>query len=948
MNANRGVDMVQKLPVAQQHSRFQRLSYWVVVVLIGMTAALRWHSTDFSVPYFGGDTIYPLDPAMNFSWLFSMWDTAQFGQPSLFPVIPIFLGGFEALHALGLNLGQSQHVYEWLAAFVGAVVVGRIAVELAPFKTWHPLLMLLGAIAYLWLPDAVYLPLGWWTTVGVPLAVLGAIRSIRARDLRVPLLWGLIGAFANLCLLNDAPNFEMQAVLILWVLLFVGVALVIGIQEPTKVLLRLAVFAVVSIGALLPVIIGTTWQIAAAYGASVAITAAKVGPGGTYGDYGNSTFPNVLTLLSYYPQEWQNAVTRFLAFVPALLSAIAFRRAKNNPWIAGITAATVFCIVITIGPNAPIAPIYQWFMTHVPGALAFRTVGKIHLFVAMGYAILAPIGAIYSAMWFYERITSSKRSTFCDSVFSEGIPWKALGRRLTSANARLKIKVLSLASRFPMEGAVVMTSAIAFIAILAVLGKPIWTGETYLHPVSPLTQARNVPQFYYQVGEYLRKHAGRTLVFPEQGYTQEVLASGVYFGPSLSSYALPRTTVFSPLGSYGQPATAELKSIYASMQRTIDSVPVILTGPYGLNDPSINVTPGDVLEHHDTLYRWLPRGRSKRHELTLIFSKLPSTAYEMRVLTIQVSGTGMNGAAIVCDGKRLGIENNLVPSNILAYSIPLRRAGEPFRLSFIYRQPTDRFSPRARPSLAIIGTTLTPTFRKSFITKLLNDGIQYIFFDGAAQDPRTPRFGLAVLHNAYLTPIMADSRGRTLIRVDGTAHEAYLVARGLKSGLRSPTYGDGSMSVSFYSPAASDLVLKQNYSPLWRYRAIRNGGAVVSLTAVPGKGGSETIIRIARSGQYRIDGFFLPQAFLIAQYVLFVVIGLALAALATIECRRRSHVLSVYFFQGFWSAVVAAIIVYSLGIVAVATDLFGLAGLLLVCGIVLRLPAIIRSAEAGS
>jgi hypothetical protein len=804
---------------------------WAVIpyMPLAITAFLRWLPTNFNVAYFGSDTIYPLDPTMNAQWLFSAWDPAQFGQASFYPALIPYLSLFLAFHEMGFGLGASQHIYEWLVAFAGAVTTGHLAGELAPYANRRRSIILFAGLVYLLAPSEVYLPQGWWATVGVPLAILCLIRALRAPNLRGAALWGVGGGLANLLLLNDVPNFEMQLVLSVWIVGFGGTAIAFCRRSRGKTLAQLGAFAATSVGAMAPLIIELSWSLAPTYASSMAMTSVRIGVNGAYGDLGHTTPISVLTLMSYYPLGWQSPLIRALSAVLPMLAFVGAARQRRDAMILGLAAATFLCITITVGPNEPVGPVYRWFMLHVPGSLAFRTVGKVHLFIAVGYAVLASIGV-------FEVV-----------------------RCIAGA-------VPALSSRFRADLAIPALS----VLMIGVVGKPILDGQPYRTPVAAATQPRIVPSIYSKAGAYLSSRTGRTLIYPDAGYTQERFPNGTYFGPSLTSYAFPRTVVYSRAGTYGAPASHECTIMYDSIDTAIERKPFDLLNA---QNASIRVSslPSSDIYRYASMYRIVPRVRRGRiYRVTLRVRDRKMVPEGDRLLLLRVGGAHVGDVRVIFDGRPIGLIARPDSAKLEALRIPNvlgKTSGHVVSLEFLVRKSDDALDPA---NLSIWQMGIGGLVPRSLLRMMLKDGIQYVFVDGASDNPKAALLVATLEGDPWLETILSDSDGRRLLRIRGSAHAATVFRGTAEESSAEPVYRYGRMSLAFTAPKATALVLAQNYSPLWRYWVSVDGGKRSGAAARPENGGSQTAVRLPSGSRFVVDGLYLPQAFLVLQYTLFL------------------------------------------------------------------------------
>ncbi len=763
-------------------------------------------------------------------WLFSMWDPAQLGQPSLFPPLIPYFGFFGLARLAGLNLGISQHLYAWLAAFFGALVVAALSRESAPRPQWRSTAWLLGGCVYLLAPSAIFLPPGWWAAIGIPLMILAAKRAITARSLSATARWGILGACGNLLLLNNFPNYELQAVLLAWVVVSTTV-MMLGLRRAAVqgMLARTILYWSVAVGLLAPLLAAMVWMLLPSYFASVRITSALVGAGKTYGDYGHTTVGAVVTLMSYYPYAWQDGAVRMLSVALPLCAFFGAVRYWRNAWIRGVAAATVLAIAITIGPNPPIAPLYQWFMGHIPGALAFRTVGEVHLFVAIGYAMLAPVGVL-------ELVRLTGRYVFRGTWF----------RRY----ARYGIALL-------------------FIGLLAFVGKPLLDGQPFRTPVSPSTQPRVIPPIYRRVGEYLSSHAGGTLIYPDQGYTEEPLENGMYFGPSLTTFAFPRNVLYSGTGAYGSPAPPEVRSLYSLINDAILAPPALLIGGNEPPTAVVDAAQGDKVLREGAIFRVIPAvGRT--HDAVVIHSHLPrGLRPKHENLIVQLGGSSVADARISVAGRVVGT----VPKPGRELTVPFRIPSLPrsrrllVKIAFNVVNGDPRAVDGAYISILRIG--FVRRIPKALMVNLRRRGVQYLFIDGASDDPRVPLFDLAIAGDRSVSTIMGDSHGRRLLLIRGASYAAYtLRSRGLVPVIARPQFQFGRMRIAFDASDPRALVLKQNYSPLWHY-SVSVDGVPPRATSAYEWNGWGTLVILPPGHNYVVRGFFAPQFLLDLQYVIF-------------------------------------------------------------------------------
>lgn len=802
----------------------------MATVGLGVVAAARWFPTNPNLPYFGNDTIYPLSPRMDAGLLFSMWDPAQLGQPSLYPALIPYLGFFAAARSVGLNLGISQHLYEWLAAFLGALAAAALSSASVPRPKWRSAAWLLGGCVYLLVPSAVYLPTGWWATVAIPLMIWAAKRAIAAKSLSIAARWGVLGACGSLLLLNDIPNYQLQIVLLIWVVVCTTVMIsTVGRAAAQELLTRTIFYWSAAVGLLAPLLASIVWMLLPSYSASVRITSALVGADRTYGDYGHTTLGPVLTLMSYYPLVWQDQAVRILSVLLPSCAIFAAVRYWRDSWIRGVAVATMVAVAITVGPNPPTGPMYQWFMEHVPGSLAFRTVGKIHLFIAVGYAILAPVGVLEIS--------------------------RLLGRFLPQGSSL---------RRYAFYGVPVL-----FLGALAFVAWPLLDGQAFRTPISATTQPRIIPPIYRRVGKYLSSQRGQTLIYPDQGYTEEPLENGMYFGPSLTTFAFPRNVLYSGTGAYGSPAPPKVRNLYNSIDNVVLAPPALLIGGNLTARVVVDSAPGDKVFRANAILRIIPaRGRS-RDAVVLHFPFPLQVAQGNENLIVQLGGSSTRDAAISVDGHALGLIADPGHEATVPLDLPNLSPGNELEITIAYKIAAN--DPRSvnGANLSILRIGFIKKLPKSLLENMRQQGIQYLFFDGASDNPRVPLFELAMAHDRSISTIMSDSHGRRLLLIHGKSHAAFAFSFGNLVPIKAwPQHKFGRMWIGFDAQHSRALVLKQNYSPLWSYSVSVDGGQPHMATAGRWNGWA-TMVMLPPGHSYVVRGFYAPQLLLEMQYIIF-------------------------------------------------------------------------------
>jgi hypothetical protein len=816
-----------------------------------------WNETTF-----GGDTLFPFNPDLNLRRIFEMWDPANFGRPSLYPALPCYFGWFWLGAKAGFSAGLSAHILSYLYTVAAGFCAGLLAYEVAPSELGEKRkgCAAFATATYLLLPPMLHLPIGWAMAGAIPLALYSLIRALRAATRHGVLGYGLIGGLSYLLMLNDVPNYEMQAVLALWYGAVLCAMLLHRASRRVRSVKAVAYYSV-ALGVLAPLLLGLTLQVMPLYSRSVAITPVHVGTAGAWGDEGGTLLANVLSLLSYAPADYKSLPVALCALVPAALFVVAW--SVRGELIGAVAAATVVSALLTVGPNPPMRPIYEWLVA-LPGGLAFRTVGKLHLFVALGYAVLAPIGL--------DRLTQIARA--------------------------------ALTPRFERERLATVLAA-GYGVVLAVVGWPIWTGTTFEVVGNPDHLVQRLPPIFLEAGEYVRAHPGRTLLIPELGYITETFETRRYFGPAPEVFTFPGDLVSQRTGMYGQPADPFATAIYNDLDAAALQVPWTLFDNAHPPERASLTVPGDRLTFSTNAGAaiWKLAPGSRTHRLSFPPKEHWPADWRARwedaanfeiygqVETGSAPGDGWYGAL---DGRRRSLTRPIQPYADAGTGTARPFSGVEFhgdltalarvRPFLEWRLPDDD----SRGELTLRNLFFRKALGDDFYRRLIRSSIRYVFVDGAADGDEASGTAQLLAGDPHFTPLMHDEHGRVLYEFPQAEPPVTFCPKPGPCGapdLPAP----GLNAFAFRADRGGTFLFNNAYSPLWRYTAfdIATRRTTV-LRSQQNTDGFGTSVALPARGDYVIRYEYLPQRFLTAQWILWSLI-LAAAGVWGIVRLRDAH-----------------------------------------------------------
>jgi hypothetical protein len=820
----------------------------ILLLLTLSIALLQYQAVHWNSTYFGGDTIYPLNPQLDIHRLWTMWDDAQLGRPSLYPALPIFFGWFWLCSVLGFTVGFAENSLHFTCTVVAGLGAAGLALEICPWTGRRRTVCALGsAAAYMLLPTAAALPVGWTVTTGIALCIWSFIRALNARTALGFIGAGVLGWGATVLFMNDVPNFQIPLMQLAWYVMLLFALWRVGTRIE-RLALRVAGYLIFAFGTTLPLIVGLAWQILPSYAASAAMTPARIGTGATYGDLGHTLLSNTMTLMAYYPSIYWRPIISVAALIPPILAGLSLR--LRSPWTVGIGLCTTASILAVVGPNAPTGALYNYLVTHVPGGLAFRTTGKLLLFVALGYAALCPIGCFAAA--------------------------DLLRTRLTQAS--------------------LLIWAIFASALLAV-GHPILTGALFSQPAHPDDVLRKVPDSLHRFAEILEGSPQRALLIPEAGYLEESLSGVEYFGPSLTTYMFPTRVVQSRSGTYGQPANPFIRRLYGMM----DAVEPTrwLVSPKGRMLTHYAVSSGDAITVNSVgLLTWVLNPKTRSHYLDMgPFSALSSGSASSPAVVGAFVRTGSGDPSIpviatLTSGNRLisrarfaataiSKSEALSTDSMEAMEIPnsqLRKRDLHLRLAVMI---TPGWRPRS-VSIYLLG--IRRGFTDEFYRALRRANIRYVYLDAGINTLGAIGLEAVLKADRHFTRIAADHDRRYLFRFEEPSSFIRFCSARECTRVASPGYLPDHLDFNASSPGK--LIISQTYSPLWSITA-RSRARTRILRSRPLSGpfrfGQE--IDVPEAGSYVLSSFYRPQALLVIQWIVWI--GLAFLAFGVLCCHLR-------------------------------------------------------------